>query len=250
MAATEICNRALSLIGTRSQIQSLTEASKEARECSLWYDTLRRQALRAVHWGFARAQTNLSLLGQLDQNTSPWPWSFKYTYPASCCAVRYLLPPTPPQNAGVVVTPRGTLSMPFNWNQASPVNRFIIANDLDQYNQQRRVVLSNVCEAQVVYTIDVTDTSLMDDLFQDAITHMLAARIVMQLTGKTSMINTWVGAALGAIDKARAADGNEAMPSTDHTPDWIAVRGVGAINPSIAAMGLWFTPWENPGWSA
>lgn len=37
----EICNRALSNIGNNRSINSLNEASKEAGQCSLYYESIR-----------------------------------------------------------------------------------------------------------------------------------------------------------------------------------------------------------------
>lgn len=49
----EICNRALSNIGNSRSINSLTEASKEAGQCSLHFDSCRDAALADFDWNFA-----------------------------------------------------------------------------------------------------------------------------------------------------------------------------------------------------
>jgi hypothetical protein len=52
--------------------------------------------------------------------------------------------------------------------------------------------------------------------------------------------------ALLAINEARMNDGNEAMPKVDHTPDWIAARGVPpepAFMGDGAMMGSWYADW-------
>ena len=56
-----IANMALSNIGTKSEIASLDENSVEAKQCKLWYDLSRKQALEAFDWGFARKRLTLAL---------------------------------------------------------------------------------------------------------------------------------------------------------------------------------------------
>ena len=247
MADTDICNMALSLIGSRSTIDSLSDGSEEAAACSIWYDRLRRMLLRSVHWGFARAQDSLTQVGSYADNTSPYPWHFKYQYLPNCLTVRYLLPPTPPINSSVVIT-NGSLSPDWSCTP-SRANAFAIANDRNGAGQQSRVILTDVMSAQAVYTIDVTDTDLMDDLFTTALSNMLAYHIVIALTGNAGEKQAYQAATQDAVASARASDANEAMPRSDVLPDWLAVRGTGdAINYGLPGV-LWFAPWEEIGWS-
>ena len=56
----EICNRALSNIGNSRSINSLTEASKEAGQCSLHFDACRDAALADFDWNFATKRLALA----------------------------------------------------------------------------------------------------------------------------------------------------------------------------------------------
>lgn len=242
----DICNRALSLIGTRSTIASFDEGSAESIACAMWYDEMRMQLLRAAPWGFARAQGPLSALGSYLTNTAPWPWGFKYMYPPSCLRVRYVLPPTPYATATVPASEG--FYFPFG---ASPAYRFVVANDIEPLSGfQRRVVLSNLQDAQAVYIIDVTDPDLFDSQFKQALTSALAAVLVISLTGNAGMRQSFIQSAENAITAARVSDGNEAMPSTAHTPDWIIARDAGGFYGDGAqfALGNWWTPWDGMGW--
>ena len=58
-AEVDIANQALGLIGTRTQISSLTEQSPEANAANLFIDSLRRQLLRMAPWNCA---TNINAL--------------------------------------------------------------------------------------------------------------------------------------------------------------------------------------------
>jgi hypothetical protein len=65
----QIANYSLSLINQRS-IATLTDANENARKCSLWYDTCRRDALRGCDWTFARTVTKLDLIGSWGEDQS------------------------------------------------------------------------------------------------------------------------------------------------------------------------------------
>ncbi len=62
MDQVTVCNRALSVIGTRSTIASMTEQSTEAIACNLHFESACRALLRLAPWSFARYQTNLALI--------------------------------------------------------------------------------------------------------------------------------------------------------------------------------------------
>lgn len=66
-----IANLALSAIGTRSTIVSLTETSVEAQTIALHYNNVRDQLLREAPWNFARKQLNLALLNDSTSLSPP-----------------------------------------------------------------------------------------------------------------------------------------------------------------------------------
>ena len=75
----DICNRALSRLGTRATIAALSENSTEARTAAIWYATTRDALLRAADWNFARRRVALAELG-----TPPTGWAFRYALPTDC----------------------------------------------------------------------------------------------------------------------------------------------------------------------
>lgn len=242
-----ICNQALSLIGARAEITALADVSKEAKTCNLWYDSCRQDLLRSAHWSFARKQLALDELGNAVDNTSLYPWQFMYEYPEDCLKVRYLLPPPPTSDNDVI--PAAEAFVP--WAMPSRAHRFIVgqASIGTPTPVDTKVILTNVEEATGVYTADVTTVSLFDKLFESALVHALAATIVLPLSGNVAMKGTFESIALGAVNRARAMDGNEAMPSTDHVPDWIATRGyVGDPYYSGPGIGQWYASWDSVPW--
>lgn len=241
----DICNRALSEIGTRSTIADFSEGSTEASACALWYDHMRQQLLRAAPWGFSRAQKSLSALGSWATQTSPYPWGFKYTYPPGALKVHYILPPNPVADSALPVA-----AMQNPWCRPSRENRFIVASDTDPSTlTTRKVLLSNLADAQCVYTIDETNPDLFDPQFSQALTAAIAAKIVIALTGNAGMRAGFIQSAMDAVTAARVSDGNEAMPTTDHTPDWMAVRGYADLaTPYATSLGLWYVGYDSISW--
>jgi len=235
----DICNMALSDIGARSTIASFDEGSKEAAACAVWYDELRRSLLRGAPWGFARKTAPLSA-----QPTTQWPWSYMYTYPADCLKARYILPPPPADwdpTQGSVLWP---------WTGPDRAYRFLIANNFDG-TFQRKVLLSNVPDAYLIYTVDVENVELFDPLFKQALAAWLSAKIVLQLTGNVQMRAAFLSTAKDAVDSARAIDGNEALATTDHTPDWIVARGLPAAYQQFGNYnlpGIWYSGFDAIAW--
>ena len=84
----EICNRALSNIGNSRSINSLTEASKEAGQCSLHFDSCRDAALADFDWNFATKRLALA-----DTNNPPPDWAYSYQYPTDCLRITEIMVP-------------------------------------------------------------------------------------------------------------------------------------------------------------
>lgn len=226
----DICNAALSLMGSRSTITNLNEGSAEAINCSIWYDRLRKQLLRSAPWGFARTQVLLTQLGSLAASTAPYPWAYKYSYPNDCLKLRYILPqPSDPTQVTC-------------WSP-SRAYRFLVAND-----PSGRVLLSNVFSAIGVYTKDEGNPAMFDPLFEGALIALLAAHLVIPLSGNANMRAQFIQLARDTITEAKVADGNEAIPTSDFTPDWIAARGASSFAPAIFDLGQWYSGYDNMSW--
>lgn len=247
-----ICNAAASEVGARNQITSInpSDGSNEANQCAIWYDRTRRALLRTAHWGFARQQKPLQQVGDLyPDQTSPYPYLYAYDYPADCIKFRYILQPPILNPAGnVSLTPGATLIGP-TWLTPSRSNRFIVTANQGQPGANNRLLVSNVYQALGVYTEDVIDPTQFDDLFSDALLSLMAYRLVTPLSGNVGMRQEYRQSAQEAILQARAADGNETIAKTDHTPDWINARMVGANNVygfgpfSYGGVGEWGNWW-------
>lgn len=237
-------------MGTQTTIASLAEQSRAAVQCALWYDNQRQSLLRTAPWGFARRQQVLTLLGSYVDATSPYPFLYKYAYPSDCLKFRYIL--APPSN----VAPTGPqVSVgqpgPVCW-APSRANRYLVMVEVDpDTNISTKVIVSNVALAIGVYTADVVDTDLFDPMFESALAASLAYKLVIPLSGNVGMREQFRLSSEGSITNARVADGNEAIPTTDHVVDWMSARGVSgyAGMPGCGAdWGSWNCSWDTMNW--
>lgn len=195
MATTDvdICNRALSRLGTRATISALDENSTEARTASIWYGATRDTLLRAHDWNFARRRVVLA-----EQGSPPTGWNFRYALPTDCIRFLRIASPLPQQDSV----------------------RFEVAGD-----STSRFVLCDEPAAEAVYTARVDDPNLYDAGFASALVDQLAAHIAYPITQKTETAVRLAQMARAALADAMASDVNEARAAAgDSVPDWIAAR--------------------------
>lgn len=246
MSETEICNRALSRIGTRSTIASLSEASNEAEQCNLIYESTRDEVLSKAFWNFAKRTGTLSLLKSAPGTpTNPtgataWssaypapPWLYEYAYPSDCLQFRYIIPQI---DTGIIGTPIFSSVTGYSPFVGMPWNavRFEVGSD-NINDSDVNVVLTNQYQAIGTYTYRVTNTSLFSNNFTEALVCALAAKLAQPLTGDRALRNEMFGLANQIITDARASDGNEGLTIIDTPADWITARD--SIN-----------PWTGPGY--
>lgn len=237
-ANVDIANRALSAVGSRSSITSLTENSPGARQCNTLMEPLRDELLRMAPWNCA---TNWDLLTVLKsapgtpENPStgqqvwskampPPPWYYEYAYPVDCLRPLWVVPQFNTGFTGAVpITSAVTGSSP-SFMSGPPV-RYKVAIDQDDQGNDIRVILTNQQQAILCYIKQVINPDVMDQQFQQAWVAALAGRLAIPLTGSKDMANLKLQDANAAIMIARVGDGNEGLTINDVTPDWIRIRG-------------------------
>lgn len=259
-----IANQALDAIGLGGDvvISDLEDGTREAQICLRHYGQCLRQLLRMQNWDFARKTAPLTLLGDATGQTAdvgtmvPIPWVYVYSYPIDCMKLRFipwngLMTPAIP--AGNIQSPEalpsqnipGVYSPVFAGQRLIPAP-FVIAEDYNYpvsipvgyqdipgvSQQGRTVVLTNVQNAQAVYTALISSPSQWDPLFRALFVSFLSSEIAIPMWRQDPK----VGLAMKQqaiqdykqkkID-ARIADGNEGTSSTSHVPDFIRVRNSG-----------------------
>lgn len=270
-----VCNRALDAIGSHITIGSFEDGTTESETARRHYGPSLAQLLRTSHWSFARKRGPLALLGDSTGQTPnvgtivEAPWIYAYAWPNDAVAARWLpwngLPPSAlalaggPPLPGNIQPPNPAVPIMPNLNVPSaplyPFERparFLLSNT-DQYPSQigvaaasyeategvgpisRRIILTNVPQAQLVYTYLATETQVWDSLFEQAmvaiLAHYFAPRVLHDPKMAIEERNAQIAIAKDAIRQARVASDNEAgyRQSTDHVPDWIRVRRLGGF---------------------
>lgn len=249
---TDICNEALDAIGVDAFLGDIEDGSREAQVCLRHYPVCLRQLLRSAHWNFARKQVPMVLLadatGQATTvSTTPIkPWIYEYSYPTDCLKVRFVPFRLDCANAqSIPFTTADQFAPPYGLRlRPAP---YLIAQDVNfppdpgsDYSQVqgvspqgRTVVLTNVKDAECVYTSLVLYPSEWDSLFRAALVAYLAQKIALVLVKdqKAGLVirGQQIAMVKDAIGQARATDGNEGVHSVTHIPDWITGRWVNGL---------------------
>lgn len=201
-----IYNIALAAVGVQSRVQTPTETSSEAEQCSLWYDSVRDMVLRSAPWAPARSVARLALLTERDftrdwQIGDPDPnWRYMYALPSDCLRPRFL----------------------------QSYAKFELGVSADN----KRMLLTDAPSALLIYTKQQTRVDLWDVDLQHAIGFALGAHIALKLTGKPTRVQLAAQQALEKVLAARVAGANEAQFRLDTTPEWLVARGYGEVEPA------------------
>jgi len=198
MAASqiEICNMALASLGITTFIAQMDERSKEATVCRLFWETARDATLEAADWNFARRRVKLALT--LSSVTN---WQHAYAYPSDCIKARRLVIPGDRR-------PRATERIPFE-----------IAVDGD-----KRLILTDLVDAELIYTQRVTDPTLFPSSFVTALSAALAARVAMPLAVSSTIAEAAMQAAARSLNDAVAQDEREGQEDEPKESELIAAR--------------------------
>jgi hypothetical protein len=159
-----ISNMALSRIGVKQLLSSLSEDSAEAGVVNLHYDTVLRIALRQCDWQFARVRKLLVV----SAGTPPAEWAYQYALPAD------LIKPLRIQDS--LKVRRSDQRIPYTIETVAGVRLL--------YTDEGSSVPSEA--ATLVYTRLVTDPSLYDDSFINYLAWALAYECALALTGSQS----------------------------------------------------------------
>lgn len=184
-----ISNLAISNCGSSDFIESLdpgVDDGKEARQCALWYDQARKQALESHNWDFARKRLALA---EHSDDPPAGQWLYRYQYPADCLKARQIENPLGPTADAI----------PF---------------EIEISNEQK-TILTDAEDAVLIYTYDTESVGLWSPMFISAFSYLLAHYIAFTITGnrttKEKMMEAfgaWVRLATGS----NAQEGQERAP--------------------------------------
>lgn len=197
MDKVEICNIALNHIGVAT-IERFDEASEPARVCRRCYDYVRQAVLRKFPWTFATRSVQLAALQDVPPN-----WKYAYRYPADAVCLRMMY------NEHFCGLPRD--------------NQYKIVSD-----KQGKAIYTNIGNAWIEYTVDVTDADLYDAQFVEAFGWKLAAEIAYALTGKLDLTQMCIQAYNAYFAEASSTDADEEHLLDSHIDRLAAARFTGA----------------------
>ena len=265
MSPEDVCNMALDQIRSGVTVQSInpSDGSLAGDVMSRNYQARVDAVSRAAQWNCLRFEQPLTLLraargtifnptGSTSSNP-PVPWLYEYVWPATpfCLRMRYVFP-FPPQSgqaAGPIIslpsTPltTGNIATYPNGGYGNCVLSapFAVSTDLDANGNSIKVVLTNAPYAVGVYTARMTDPAIWDPQFLDAVVMTLAAWTAEPITGSTAMVKDKSQLAASLVMAARISDGNEGTQTSDHSVDWISIRGGRSLGLQSPGVTLWDT---------
>ena len=206
--AVDICNLALGRVRAE-RIGALTELSVEAVECNRLYEDRRDTLLALYPWRFASTTRALSL-----KSDEPDEWLYMFDYPNDCLRFHYILPPESGKN---IVTSTGIATPRIDFE---PIPFEVATGD------DGKRILTDFQDAYGKYTKKVTDVSLFDPLFTEALAWFMAIDLAIPLGGDSG--KRYEDKAEKkfekAIDQASSHTENEAEDGRQRLPRTILAR--------------------------
>lgn len=214
MALTEIdiCNLALARVKA-GEIGDLNEQSREAEKCRIFYPQSRDYVLSSFAWNFAKKTRVLST--SLEESVE-YPYTFDH--PNDCLVARYLIQL---DEDGSALQGRGVVDV-----EPPEFEVMLDSND-------KKIICTHIQYAALVYTKNITDTTLWGALVDELIAWRLAQDISIPLAGDSGKKyrNDAVNAYMELASQAMAKTANEAWPRKKrHMPNSIKARGQGPLS--------------------
>lgn len=199
----DICNLALARLGDEARVVSINppDQSAQANYCSIFYDMTLKSVLSDYPWAFASQVIALASVTNNDAR-----WLYAYGLPADCLTINNAFP---------------TDSVSYD----SVTNN--VAYVLKRGQSGRLELFTNQLNISIDYTQSITDTTLFDALFIDA----LAFRLAANLAGVIIKGDTGAAAAMKLMQfykvllkGAMENDANSQNANSVYTPSGIAAR--------------------------
>lgn len=260
MTQLALSNAALYKVGVSQTIVALSETTREARTCNDNFGAARRETLRAFPWARASGYAALALAAGPLWDTDPavltnvQAWSASYTYAVGdvvrSASVNYTailggVNHVPP-NATYWSTSAAAAPEFANgdWRYAYRLpSSFLYARRLvptggngRQYNEtplrfrlgrdtNGLLLFTPEQNAELEYTIALTDTDVLDDpVFDDALSWKLAEKIGPSLSKNDKIVQVCAGMFAAVIAEAKLLDAREQQQDKAGDAPWITER--------------------------
>jgi len=190
-SSVEICNSALHKIGA-ARITSLSDTSKQAIILNDQYDRLRKEVLRGHPWNFAIAFVALSAT----VNTPIWSdWSTEFLVPSDVLRV---------------------LETDLTQDQPWEIGYNVDGN---------KVLFCQSDSVTIKYVKNVTDTTLFDACFEEALAYRLAADLAYSLVQSQTVQQAMMAEYRKVLATAMSFDAQEKSQDTIIADEWTLIRG-------------------------
>jgi hypothetical protein len=192
-----ICNMSFDHLGS-DIIEALypVEKTPNSKRAKRWFDISRRAVLEGFDWNFARRQKLLNL----SSDDAPADWQYRYDWPADCVAPRRI------------------------WNPLGENAPAIPYTQLMGSNGVTRTILTNMPEAELVYSFDQTAVELFPASFTTLLSYMLAANMGYAITRKQGVRDEMLKAYWNSARFIPGTDANQQVPKNERDADWITGR--------------------------
>lgn len=167
-----ICSRALTELGADT-ITDLTDNSPRASLCTLHFQSTVDEMLRDHPWNFSLVRVALALL----TGTPAFEFSYQFQLPTDPYCLRV-------------------------WQTS-------LDRSKDRWQIEGRQLLADSNTVSILYGARVTDPTLFDALFENALVQRLKAKFAYAVTGKQSLTEAFYKTYELEAGKARGVDGQE-----------------------------------------
>jgi hypothetical protein len=209
-SVVQICNMALSHIGSDARVSSITppDGSVEAGHCATFYDLARTELLEPGNWAFSLKRAHLA-----EVTNDSEAWAYAYAKPSNC--LRALRIPRPKIGLNV-----------FTIDQQ--VDPHIDDRDSAQFDIEGDVIYTNHPDAVLVYVQDVNDSTKFPASFTSALSFNLAGYLagpIVKGNEGARLGDAMRQRAMATAEVSAAASANASSSQTDTTqPTIVAVR--------------------------
>ena len=190
---TEIQNSALVKIG-EATIASDAQAGKAAATLKRQYPIQRRALIRRYRWNFAVVRVSLAPEGAA---------------PAFGFQNRFLLPPLCVRVLGL-------------YDPGEPLRNY--TSSKDPFKVEGRFIHAEGTEIKIFYLSDITNTTLFDPMFDEALAWLLAADLAFDISSGLDIVKMAREGFALAMKDAKRADAIEGTPEIIQVSEWVDSR--------------------------
>ena len=201
----QICNLALQRVGVTSAIDSIDQRVKEAMVCNVAYATVLEKALVDAPFPFSRKYELLAQSG-----TTSLKWKYRYVYPNDCLALRSIFP-----NIGEGYDARTLRKVAMECTHA-----YEIAVD----STGEKTILSDVENAVVEYTMNVSNPKWFSSSFVSFLAWGLAVEIALPLSRDVSFSQNALAMYERGQQEAHSAALNEETDEDQPESEFVTTR--------------------------